>query len=90
MRLILRLSPSLIQDDTNYPLEYELKGNTVGECLQKIKDSIPELKSKLWLGDNLNPQVLLFHNNTLIKESHFSNKVNDTDVLDVIPAIEGG
>ena len=90
MRLTLRLSPSLMHDDTEQQLEYVLKGHTVGECLQKIKDSIPELKTKLWLDDSLNPQVLLFHNNTLIRESHFSNKVYDTDVLDVIPAIEGG
>ena len=89
MRLTLRLSPSLIHD-AEHQLEYVLKGHTVGECLQKIKDSIPELKTKLWLDDRLNPQVLLFHNNMLIRESHFTNKVNETDVLDVIPAIEGG
>lgn len=89
MRLTLRLSPSLIHD-AEQQLEYVLKGHTVGECLQKIKDSIPELKAKLWLDDRLNPQVLLFHNNMLIRESHFTNKVNETDVLDVIPAIEGG
>lgn len=90
MRLTLRLSPSLTHDDTEQQLEYVVKGHTIGECLQKIKDSIPELKAKLWLGDRLNPQILLFHNNVLIKESHFSNKVNEKDVLDVIPAIEGG
>ena len=89
MRLTLRLSPSLIHD-TEQQLEYVLKGHTVGECLQIIKDSIPELKTKLWLDERLNPQVLLFHNNTLIRESSFSNTVTDSDVLDVIPAIEGG
>ena len=89
MCLTLRISPSLIHD-AEQQLEYVLKGHTIDECLQKIKDSIPELKAKLWQDDRLNPQVLLFHNNTLIRENSFSNMVKDKDVLDVIPAIEGG
>lgn len=89
MRLILRLSPSLIHE-AEQQLEYVLKGHTVGECLQRVKDSFPELKAKLWQDDNLNPHVLLFHNNTLIRENHFSNTVTNDDVLDIVPAIEGG
>lgn len=89
MRLILRLSPSLIHE-AEQQLEYVLKGQTIGECLQKIKNATPEFKVNLWTGDCLNPQLLLFHNNILIKESHFSNTVTNEDVLDIIPAIEGG
>lgn len=89
MRLTLRLSPALIHE-AEEQLEYVLKGHTVGDCLQKIKDTMPELKTKLWRDERLSPQILLFHNNTLIRETGFSNKVNDKDVLDIIPAIEGG
>ena len=89
MCLKLRLSPSL-HDEVGNQLEFELNGLTVGECLEKTRHLFPDLAAKIWKQDCLNPQILFFHNNTLVREHDFSTIVKNKDVLDVIPAIEGG
>ena len=89
MCLKLRLSPSL-HDEAGGQLELELTGLTVGECLEKTKHLFPDIAAKIWKQGYLNPQVLLFHNNTLLREDDFSTTVKNKDVLDLIPAIEGG
>ncbi len=89
MRLTLRLSPSL-QLSHDHALEFTLPGETVGECLAQTRERYPEIENTVWKGNKLNPQVLLFHNNTLIREHNMDNRVSAQDVLDVIPAIEGG
>ena len=89
MCLKLRLSPSL-NNEVGSQLEFELNGVTVGECLEKTKHHYPDVAEKIWKQGCLNSQVLLFHNNTLVREHDFSTIVEDKDVLDVIPAIEGG
>lgn len=89
MQLSLRLSPSL-QATIEGKLEVELTGNTLQACLDAGLESYPDLKVLLYKDDNINPQILMFHNNTLIKEQDLSNAVKDGDVLDLIPAIEAG
>lgn len=89
MRLTLRLSPSL-QLPEGHELEVPLPGQTIAECLSHVQHRLPELARTIWKGQQLNPQILLFHNNTLIREDDLYSQVNHQDVLDVIPAIEGG
>lgn len=89
MRLTLRLSPSL-QQSINGELQLNLEGQTIGHCLEYGKQLLPELRELLFRENRLNPQILLFHNNTLIKESDFSTQLTGNDVLDIIPAIEAG
>lgn len=89
MRLTLRLSPSL-QLAPGHKLEISLPGKTLAECLAQTRRRFPEIEQTLWSGQQLNPQVLLFHNNTLVREKDLSKRVQVRDVLDVIPAIEGG
>lgn len=89
MSLSLRLSPSL-QATIDGKLEIELQGETIQACIDAGVESYPELKTLLYKEENINPQVLMFHNNTLIKEHNFNEKVKDGDVLDLIPAIEAG
>ena len=89
MRLTLRLSPAL-HNQVGSRLEYELIGKTVHECLENVKYLFPDVAVKIWKKNKLNPQILLFHNNTLINENDFSNIIGNKDVLDIIPAIEGG
>jgi molybdopterin converting factor small subunit len=89
MRLTVRLSPSL-QTSINGQLELMLKGTTIRQCIEHGRQNFSELRELLFKADKLNPQILLFHNNTLIREHNLSNQVNDKDVLDIIPAIEGG
>ena len=88
MRLTLRLSPSL-QQSFNGELQLNLEGQTIGNCLEYGK-SVTGLRELLFKENRLNPQILLFHNNTLIKESDFSTQLTGNDVLDIIPAIEAG
>ena len=86
----LRLSPSLLRTVDN-KLDVELNGSTITECLLYGSQHYPELGDLLWTdGTQLNPQLLLFHNNYQVRESDFNNPVQDGDVLDLIPAIEGG
>ena len=89
MRLTLRLSPSL-QLSEGHQLEVPLAGHTLGDCLLYVRQHFPEIARTIWRDHRLNPQVLLFHNNTLVREDDLSAKVDPRDVLDVIPAIEGG
>ena len=86
---MLRISPSF-QRSINNRLEFELSGETVGQCIEHGKNNFAELKELLFKDNKLNPQILLFHNNTLIREDNFSTKVFNRDVLDIIPAIEAG
>ena len=89
MRLNLRLSPSLQQTIAG-KLEVELKGETLQGCITAGINSYPEINDILFQGTHINPQILLFHNNTVIKSKDFHNVITDGDVLDVIPAIEAG
>lgn len=89
MRLSLRLSPSL-QTSIAGKLEVELDGDSIESCINSGVADFPEIKDILFQDEQLNPQILLFHNNTMIKHKDFSSPVHEGDVLDVIPAIEAG
>ena len=89
MQRTLRLSPAL-QNEPEDQLEFIVPGLTLGECLENSRKQFPELNNKLWKQNRLNPQILFFHNNTIVRESDLTNVVRQRDVLDVIPAIEGG
>lgn len=90
MRLTLRLSPSLMRE-INEKLHIELIGETIEDCLHYGANVYPELKELIWKEHKkLNPQLLFFHNNDQIREQDFSKTVVPNDVLDLIPAIEGG
>ena len=90
MRLTLRLSPSLMKE-INEKLHIELLGETIEDCLRYGVNLYPELKELIWLEQKrLNPQLLFFHNNDQVREHDFRNPVQANDVLDLIPAIEGG
>ncbi len=90
MRLTLRLSPSLMRE-INQKLHIELMGNTIEDCLHYGANLYPELKELIWKEHKkLNPQLLFFHNNDQIREHDFQNLVRINDVLDLVPAIEGG
>ncbi len=89
MSLSLRLSPSL-QATIAGKLEVELTGETIQVCIDSGVETYPELKDILYKDEKVNPQVLMFHNNTLIKEHNFVDSIKDGDVLDLIPAIEAG
>jgi len=89
MCLNLRLSPSL-HKNINGNLEIQLSGRTIKECLSYARYTYPDIKNILWRDNHINPQLLLFHNNTLIRENDFLKKVTTHDVLDIIPAIEAG
>ena len=90
MRLTLRLSPSLLKT-IDEKLQIELPGETLDDCLSYGARMYPELKQIIWSdAQQLNTQVLFFHNDTQIKQHDLKNSVKKNDVLDLIPAIEGG
>ena len=89
MRLKLRLSPSL-QIDINGSLETDLEGARLSDCIASGFEQHPELESLLGQVDRINPQILLFHNNSLVHASDMNRSVKTGDVLDLVPAIEGG
>ena len=89
MYLTLRLSPSL-QKSINDKFELTLEGDTIGQCIEQGKKNFTGLSELLFKEEKLNPQILLFYNNTLIHEDDFAIKIKPDDVLDIIPAIEAG
>ena len=89
MYLTLRLSPSL-QYSVDGKTEFSLQGETIGECISAAKKNYAGLSELLFKANKLNPQILLFHNNTLIREDSFDTSISEKDVLDVVPAIEAG
>lgn len=51
----------------------------------------PDLGKILWpQGDQINPAVLLFLNDELIRETDLECELKPGDQIDIIPAIAGG
>lgn len=63
----------------------------VGAALQAVTARHPELQPLIWLnGDALNPVIMIFHNETLIRDDMLESALTDGDVIDVVPAVESG
>ena len=69
----------------------EVRAETVGAGLREITTRHPGLAPLIWLGaDALNPNVMVFHNEELVRDDSLDSALRDHDMIDVVPAVESG
>lgn len=69
----------------------ELPAFTVGDALRDLTSRHPVLAPLIWLnGGALNPIIMIFHNESLIRDETLNARLADGDVVDVVPAVESG
>lgn len=69
----------------------ELHAFTVGDALRELTSRHPVLAPLIWLnGTALNPVIMIFHNESLIRDETLDTRLAEGDVVDVVPAVESG
>jgi len=88
--VIIRLSAPL-SERIGSRGEIAVQGNNIEECLQAASIKFPELKKIIWPeSDQVNPAILIFYKEEIVKEHELTCVVTGGDQIDVIPAISGG
>lgn len=73
------------------PRNLELDAFTVRAALREVTARHPVLTRLIWLNvDRLNPIIMVFHNETLIRDCMLDARLAGGDVVDVVPAVESG
>ena len=63
----------------------------VGAGLRELTARHPALQRLIWLdADTLNPVIMVFLNEELIREDSLDTPLADGDTVDVVPAVESG
>lgn len=69
----------------------QVAANTVGEALRVTTTQYPALEALIWRDVlTLNPVVMVFHNDELVRENGLNLSVREGDTVDVVPAVESG
>ena len=69
----------------------ESSGKTIGECLKQIVIEFPQLKKEIFDPEGkLQVHVSIFLNGEDSYPEELSKKLNDGDIIDMIPIIGGG
>ena len=88
--VIIRLSAPL-SERIGSRGEIAVQGNSIEECLKAASIKFPDLKKIIWPeSDQINPAILIFYKEEVVKENELKRNVSDGDQIDVIPAISGG
>lgn len=90
MNIKVRLHPAL-SERIGSSKEIEADGKTIGQCLKNAALKFPELDKILWPeNDHLNPAILIFFQDRVIRGEELNRIVTNGDFIDIIPAISGG
>jgi len=69
----------------------EVRATSVAAGLEAVTTRHPQLEPLIWLGPReLNPNVMVFHNEALVRDDTLDLALRDGDMLDVVPAVESG
>jgi molybdopterin converting factor small subunit len=69
----------------------EIRATTVEAALESLAARHPQLRPTLWSGPrSLNPNVMIFHNETLVRDELLDTVLGERDMIDVVPAVESG
>lgn len=69
----------------------EVRATTVGAALRAITARHPGLEPLIWLDAHvLNPNVMVFHNEELVRDDSLDSALAGHDMIDVVPAVESG
>jgi molybdopterin converting factor small subunit len=63
---------------------------TVESALRALTGRHPELEPLVWKGGGLNPVMVLFLNDQQLGPDDLGARIQATDQIDIVPAIEGG
>lgn len=90
MTVTVRL-PATLADRIGGVAQIALPVAKLGECLTELARLHPPLQRIIWLDrSEVNPVILLFHNNRLLKPIDLQQPLDDGDQLDIVPSIEAG
>ena len=70
----------------------EVEGATVESSLRALTDRHPDLTPLVWSkdGDALNAVMVVFLNDSQLGAAEIGTRVGPGDVIDIVPALEGG
>ena len=69
----------------------EARAATVRAGLTALTAHHPRLEPLIWLGTGeLNPNVMVFHNEVLVRDGNLDSALKDHDMIDIVPAVESG
>ncbi len=69
----------------------EARAATVRAGLTALTARHPRLEPLIWLGTGeLNPNVMVFHNEVLVRDGNLDSALKDHDMIDIVPAVESG
>ena len=69
----------------------DIPAATIASALRGLTDRHPELRTLVWKADGaFNPAMIVFHNDRQLTARELDTAVGEHDVIDIIPAIEGG
>ena len=90
MTATIRLPPTLA-DRIGGVARVAVRPACIRDGLHELVAQHPELTRMIWLDtDELNPVILLFLNNRLLRPVNLAQALADGDELDLIPSIEAG
>lgn len=84
------ISSTLLEDASSKKLS--LEAETVSDILTRLLEIIGDkLRNKIYEGEDLSPRIVILVNNRNVRFINGLNtKVNDGDVIALLPAIAGG
>jgi molybdopterin converting factor small subunit len=69
----------------------QIEAHSIGESLETVTRQHPELTRLIWLNARaLNPVIMVFHNETLVRDDSLDTPLASGDTVDVVPAVESG
>ena len=90
MSTVIHISPSLCEF-TGQQTTTEVNGTDVRECLDRLVDSFPGLRSRLFDGDGeLKSYIEIYVNQRSCYPYELANPIEDGDRIEIVEAIAGG
>lgn len=93
MKVLVKIpAPLRVYTSNQKEVIIEFEGETLKDVFLKLTDIYPDLKNRLFdENGNLRKFLAVFVNNTNARDIGFENaKINDNDVVFILPAIAGG
>ena len=88
--VIIRLSAPL-SERIGSRGEITVQGENIEKCLKAASIKFPDLEKIIWPeSDQINPAILIFYKEEIVKENELNQSVIQGDQIDIIPAISGG
>lgn len=84
----IKMNP-ILQLFTNNQDTIEVRGSTIGECLDDLVRQFPELKNRLFDPNGI-LLILIGINGEIVRQQDLNHPVADEDELQLFPMVAGG